>query len=49
VRDAPPITEGTGKKRKPRPKGKKTSVLKQESTGLEGSVDSMSVQEEEVE
>ena len=49
VRDAPPITEGTGKKRKPRPKGKKMSMLKQESTGLEGSIDSMSVQDEEVE
>ncbi|KAF1969700.1 hypothetical protein BU23DRAFT_557521 [Bimuria novae-zelandiae CBS 107.79] len=49
VRDAPPITEGTGKKRKPRSKGKKTSMLKQESTGLEGSVSNLSVQEEEVE
>ncbi|KAL1597999.1 hypothetical protein SLS60_008487 [Paraconiothyrium brasiliense] len=49
VRDAPPITEGTGKKRKPRPKGKKPSMSKQESTGLEGSIDNMSVQEEEVE
>ncbi|KAJ4352490.1 uncharacterized protein N0V89_007838 [Didymosphaeria variabile] len=49
VRDAPPITEGTGKKRKPRPKGKKPNMLKQESTGLEGSVDNMSVQDEEVE
>jgi hypothetical protein len=49
VRDAPPITEGTGKKRKSRPKGKKPSMLKQESTGLEGSVDTMSVQDEEVE
>lgn len=49
VRDAPPITEGTGRKRKPRPKGRKTAMLKQESTGLEGSVDGMSVQEEEVE
>lgn len=47
VRDAPPITEGTGKKRKPRPKGKKSNILKQESTGLEGSVDAISVQEEE--
>lgn len=49
VRDAPPVTEGTGKKRRPRPKGKKPNILKQESTGLEGSVDAMSVQEEEVE
>ncbi|KAF2451265.1 hypothetical protein P171DRAFT_2940 [Karstenula rhodostoma CBS 690.94] len=49
VRDAPPITEGTGKKRRPRPKGKKPNMLKQESTGLEGSVDNMSVQDEEVE
>lgn len=46
VRDAPPITEGTGKKRKPRPKGRKTATLKQESTGIEGSLDNMSVQEE---
>ncbi|KAK7179850.1 hypothetical protein PSPO01_14112 [Paraphaeosphaeria sporulosa] len=49
VRDAPPITEGTGKKRRPRPKSKKPNMPNQESTGLEGSVDAMSVQEEEVE
>jgi hypothetical protein len=50
VRDAPPVAEGSGgKKRRPRPKGKKANLLKEESTGLEGSVASLSVQEEEIE
>ncbi|KAJ4301729.1 hypothetical protein N0V90_003822 [Kalmusia sp. IMI 367209] len=49
VRDAPPVTVGSGKKRKPRLKGKKTSLLKNESTGLEGSVETLSIHEEEVE
>lgn len=50
VRDAPPVTEGgAGRKRKPRAKGKKASLLKEESTGLEGSVETLSIHEEEVE
>ncbi|KAF2682298.1 hypothetical protein K458DRAFT_307737 [Lentithecium fluviatile CBS 122367] len=53
VRDAPPVAEGSGgKKRRPRPKGKKANLLKEESTGLEGSVasvGSLSLQDEEVE
>jgi len=48
VRDAPPVAEGSGgKKRRPRPKGKKASLMKEESTGLEGSVGSLSLLEDE--
>ncbi|KAF2645891.1 hypothetical protein P280DRAFT_513768 [Massarina eburnea CBS 473.64] len=53
VRDAPPVTESSGgKKRKPRAKGKKpasTSYLMKTESTLEESVDTLSLHEEEVE
>ncbi|KAF2787529.1 hypothetical protein K505DRAFT_257520 [Melanomma pulvis-pyrius CBS 109.77] len=54
VRDAPTAVEGTGgKKGKRKGKGKKTAgavtLQQEESTGLEGSVETLSVFEEEVE
>ncbi|KAF2249293.1 hypothetical protein BU26DRAFT_519413, partial [Trematosphaeria pertusa] len=49
VREAPSVVEGTGgKKRKARMKGKKASLLQGESTGLEGSVETLSLHEEEL-
>ena len=49
VRDAPLVSEGTGnKKGKKKGRGKKV-MLREESTGLEGSVETLSLHEEEVE
>ncbi|KAF2733650.1 hypothetical protein EJ04DRAFT_544020 [Polyplosphaeria fusca] len=50
VREAPLVVEGTGtRKGKRRAKGKRTGLLKDESTGLEGSVGTLSVDDREEE
>jgi len=49
VRDAPPVAEGSGKKRRPRPKAKRAFLAKSENAGLEGSVETLSLNEEDLE